>query len=597
MTAVPETEQGRGARRADPYAARVREDLRRVYIRQGARAPLMAFLAIAAIVWILHGAIPTPWMVVWAALSTTLVGLRWGLCFLYSRADSSTERLAERMRIIVTLRVASGLCVGLVAPLWFPDLTLFHEMMFMVVCLGWYATTLVVSLASPISAMVFGVGLLGPTVYAWATHESTEGIVVALLTVGMILFMRQSTENAYAVMRAAIRSRLREEELARGLEQQRAELESAMRAKSQFLAAASHDLRQPVTSMNLLLSALVASRDEASMRGVATKLEAPLQALEEILSTLLEVSRLEAGIVEVSLRGCNIRDIIAPLIAEYAPRAGAKQIRLDASVPDLTLHTDPDLVRRMLRNLLDNAIKFTDRGTVRIEARRERPNTLALSVVDTGAGISWEDQRRVFDDYFQTDNPQRDRRHGLGLGLAIVRRLGELLGGTVTLHSELHRGSRFDVRLPDAIEVSFQRRSRSTVNNPAEVSLGVARVLVVEDDPLVVDAMATLFNTLGVEARFAVDAADAMRQTALGRFIPDLALVDFGLPGPQDGISLVRALRPRLPRCTFLLVTGDTRPEVIRRAADAGVPMLHKPVSVAQLKDKLHVLHRSPEPG
>ena len=246
-------------------------------------------------------------------------------------------------------------------------------------------------------------------------------------------------------------------------------------------------------------------------------------------------------------------------------------------------------MRRVLRNLVDNALKFTDVGSVRIEARADL-DVLVLRVIDTGRGIAANLRARVFEDYFQGDNPHRDRRQGLGLGLAIVRRLVQLLGGEVKVHSEIGRGATFEVRLPHAIDPAGLATGPGQQSTSRQPRLSVSRVLIVEDDELVIDAIATLFRTLGIEANYALDSDDALMQTTLGRFMPDIALVDFGLPGSMDGIALIRQLRVRLPRCVFLLITGDTRPEVIRRAADAGIETLHKPLSVDRLNEKLNAL-------
>ena len=572
--------------RADPYRAAVREELRRAYIRQGTRPPAVVLLAVGAFGWFLHDKVPDPLLLAWAATVLATVAIRWALCVAFSRADVPGPQLVRRMRVIVALRILSGLVFSTAAVFWFPFLSVFEKMIFMIASLGWYATTVVVSLASPISAFMFGAALLGPAALAWSMQGDFNGFFVAIFSIAMVFLIRQATAAAHAVMQGAIASRLREEELARRLERHGVDLEVAMRAKLHFLAAASHDLRQPVTSMNLLLSALNASTDEASLRNVAAKLEAPVQALEEILSTLLEMSRLEAGIIEVTRRPCNTGEIVSPLIAEYRPRAAAKRVRLETSITELPLFVDPELVRRLLRNLIDNAIKFTDVGSVRLEAYQD-DDAVVFVVADSGKGIPREQQQRIFEDYFQGENPQRDRRQGLGLGLAIVRRVASLLGGDVSVTSEPGRGARFEVRLPNALDSFHGEKENTAKRGKARTHLAAAKVLVVEDDRLVVDAMATLFKTLGVDARYALDGEDALVQTALGRFIPDLALVDYGLPGSLDGIALVRELRVRLPNCAFLLVTGDTRPEVMRRAAEAGIATLHKPVSVDRLNEKL----------
>lgn len=368
-----------------------------------------------------------------------------------------------------------------------------------------------------------------------------------------------------------------------------------MGAKNAFLAAASHDLRQPVTSMSLLLSALQAARDEQAMRAVAAKLEAPFLALEEILSSLLEVSQLESGVVKADPRSCVPAEILSALEAEYVPRAQAKGLHLRMAGGEFPAFTDPELLKRVLRNLVENALKFTDAGGVSVEASR-RNTDICFVVADTGRGVPPEALERIFDDYFQAANPHRGRGQGLGLGLAIVRRLIELLGGSVSVSSELGRGTRFTVTVPGAQADDSPHSSYAAPARRAP-TLDVGRMLVVEDDRLIIDAMRTVADALGIDVRFASDAETALEQIALGRFIPELALVDFGLPGRLDGIATILAMRDRLPGCRFLLVTGDTRPEVIRRAASVGITTMHKPISVERISEALRAAQRFGAPS
>lgn len=577
-------------RSADRYSAPVAAELQRVFIAQGADFPFLPLLIVGVLAWSLRNVVAPTNLMPWTTVAGALLLLRWGTCVNFSRGTLPVETVGRRLRLVVLLLCAIGAWASSPSLLWFPKIPSTERLVITIAFFGWYASSMVLSVASPVSAFLFGLSLLGPVALAWIIAGGPASLTLALLSIAMIFFVRRASDNAHLAMREAIAAKLREEDLVRRLEQHSRELQSAMAAKTQFLAAASHDLRQPVTSMNLLLSALNASRDEKSLRAVAAKLEAPLKALEEILSSLLEMSRLEAGTIEVQRRVCSAHEIVEPLVAEYMPRASAKRLRLDAAIGHLRLSTDPELVRRIVRNLLDNAIKFTDAGSVRIDVQSDA-STLVLGVTDTGRGVPESQQQRIFDDYFQADNPHRDRRAGLGLGLAIVRRLVGLLGGHVHLFSQPGRGSAFEVRIPNAVEpadaigprphdAGVVRRARFAVSN----------VLVVEDDQLVVDAIGTLFRALGIDARYAADADDALIQTSLGRFVPDLALVDFGLPGTRDGISLIRELRTRLPNCAFLLITGDTRPEVIRRAAEAGIATLHKPLSVERLNEKLESL-------
>ena len=241
---------------------------------------------------------------------------------------------------------------------------------------------------------------------------------------------------------------------------------------------------------------------------------------------------------------------------------------------------------RVVRNLLDNAIKFTDSGVVGLEVSAEGAS-LVLAVRDSGPGIADDQRDKVFNDYFQGDNTHRDRRQGLGLGLGIVRRLVALLGGEISLASRLGHGSRFTIKLPNSI-ISEQERNQDEPRLEGLLApIPIDSVLVVEDDQLVVDALATVFETLGVTAAYASSGDDALMKTALGRFIPQLAMVDYGLPGNFDGITLIGHLRVRFPNCKFLLVTGDTSAEVLRRATDANLSVLHKPITIGRLSDKL----------
>ncbi len=573
----------------DPHSEAISAELHCIFLKHGRRFPFAILIVVWLLVFITLESSSSRLLLTWGGAVSALAIIRQVLCVIYANAGSTPQLLRRRLHIVVTVWVLGGLVVGAGALIWFPVLSLEERIVFSIAYLAAYTGAVVVSLSSPTSSFLFGTGVLGPLAFAWMLNARAPGLMIALILLTMLIYVREASGDAYDAIRAAIRSKLREEELVRRMEQHGVELETAMRAKSQFLAAASHDLRQPVTSMNLLLSALFASRDAQAVRSVAAKFEAPLRALEEILSSLLEVSRLEAGIIEVHRRTCAPDEIIGPVVAEFKPRAVGRRLNLRATHEDVELFTDPELVRRILRNLVDNAIKFTDEGSIQIDLRAEG-SAMLLAVTDSGRGIPKEIQGRVFDDYFQGDNPHRDRAQGLGLGLSIVRRLVGLLGGEAKLTSAAGHGSRFDLRLPNAI-APYQAGGRSAGRVARYgTRLSVANILVVEDDRLVVEAMSTLFRALGIEARFALDGDEALMITALGRFIPDVALVDYGIPGTIDGIALIREMRVRLARCVFVLVTGDTRPEVLRRAADSGIAVLHKPITVEQLNEKLEEL-------
>ena len=567
-------------------------ELHRILIAQAAHPPLGILLLVVALVLFVGDHIRLDHRIAWGALVACGVLIRWQLGRIFLSRSEAVDASAQRRRALglSAILALTGLVAGLLPVAWFGELLLVERALLTVALFAWYASVIVVSLVHPVSAYAFGMCLLGPLTVAWAAQGVSSGLMMGVITLLLLFSVRQTVGHANTAMRGAILARMREADLVRRLEERGIEIEAAMRAKSAFLAAASHDLRQPVTSMSLLLSALQASRDEATMRKVADKLEAPLQALEEILSSLLEMSRLEAGAVKVEPRACQAGAILEAVADEYRHRAAAKGLGLTVDTGRIAVHTDPELLKRILRNLVDNAVKFTDRGGIRMSAVT-RGAELEITVSDTGKGIAPDALERVFDDYFQAGNEHRDRRQGLGLGLAIVRRLVDLLGGSVSVSSELGQGTRFLLRVPGVVSAQGDEPGRA-VGRRALPTFEVSKMLMVEDDRLVRDGLASVCEALGIEAHFASEAEEAFSMTALGRFQPEAVLVDFGLPGAYDGIEVIEQLRKRLPGAVFVLVTGDTRPEVIRRAVDAGIAILHKPLSLEKLAETLATLRK-----
>jgi len=574
------------AARENGFALLIDTELQRLQIAQASRFPAGVLLLILVLATFVGGDVVPGLRVAWGVLLASGLLTRWQLARMFMRAapDDDGRALRRRGRILIAVHALTGLAAGVAIVVWFPALILVERALVTVAYFAWYAGVVVVSLVHPLSAYLFGMCLLGPLCVAWAREGGTAGLVMAIITLLLLFSVRQSVGDSNAAIRDAIRSRLREAGLVRSLEEHSREVESAMRSKTAFLAAASHDLRQPVTSLSLLVTALHAAGDERAMRTVADKLDAPLQALEEILSSLVELSRLDAGSVAVEARPFVPADILEAVAAEYRPRIQDKGLRLELSGGRFSATTDPELLKRVLRNLVDNAVKYTDRGGIGIEARAHGPD-LQIEVADTGRGIAKESLPHVFDDYFQGDNPQRDRRQGLGLGLSIVRRLVGLLHGRVEVDSEVGEGTTFVVTIEGAVDQAGWFAPAKVLRMPAP--LDVDSVLVVEDDRLVIDGLAAILAPLGIDARYATDAQEAMSTVALGRFMPDAALVDFGLPGGMDGIALIETLRARMPHCRFLLVTGDTRPEIIQRAQQSGITIVYKPLSVNKLADAL----------
>jgi PAS domain S-box-containing protein len=370
-------------------------------------------------------------------------------------------------------------------------------------------------------------------------------------------------------------------QMVEALETARNAAETANRAKSSFLAAASHDLRQPVQALTLFTSALEERLADHPAAALAALIRQALVALQGLLESLLDISRLDAGVVEVNLSRLSLGEIITPLEAEYAARASAKGLRFRVTCADHWTETDPKLLGRVLRNLLENALRYTDRGGILLGCRR-RSDRLMLQVVDTGIGIPHEKVEAVFQEFVQLHNEARDRSKGLGLGLAIVRRLLALMGHTLEVRSVPGRGTTFSIALP---RVATERESRPIPKvAPVRKAMGTREVLVIEDEVMVRQGIEMLVDGWGCHALPAADEDEAVAVATKHR-MPDRIIADYRLQNGRLGTDAVRAVQQACGRAIpAIIVTGDTAPERIAEVKASGFAMAHKPVD----PDRLH---------
>ncbi|HEY0835558.1 MAG TPA: ATP-binding protein, partial [Azospirillum sp.] len=358
--------------------------------------------------------------------------------------------------------------------------------------------------------------------------------------------------------------------------------ERANEAKTRFLAAASHDLRQPVQSLVLLTASLAARLAGHPAGTLLDSLQASVDALCRLLEALLDVSKLDAGTVPANLRPVPLSTILAGLEAEYRMRAEEKGLAFRAVPSSLTLRTDPALLERILRNLLENALRYTDRGGILLGCRR-RGDRVLIQVHDTGVGIPAEHLERIFLEFYQVSNPARDRGKGLGLGLAIVDRLARLLDCRVRVASRPGAGSCFMVEVPLGAGAAPELAVPASAGEPADAGRpGVA--LVIDDDPLVREGLALLIGQSGWSVLAAASAREAVQRLASCPAAPSLVIADYRLEGGMTGLDALRAVEARLSRPALCVVlTGDTAPERIADAQASGYRILHKPLAVRDL--------------
>lgn len=362
------------------------------------------------------------------------------------------------------------------------------------------------------------------------------------------------------------------------LREQKEAAERANSAKSRFLAAASHDLRQPMHALSLLVSAAQLETDPAAQARIIRRIETGTSALSDLLNSLLDISRLDGGGVQVRQENFSLDNLMHRLQDTYQSLAEEKGLELLFRPTKACTHSDPALLERIVGNLLSNAIRYTPSGGAVYVVVRPRGQDWLIQVRDNGPGIAIKDQETIFQEFVQLSNPQRDRSLGLGLGLAIVQRLVQLLGHQVEVRSLPGQGATFGLRIP-RISLSDAPQLADNAKTQDPLQLDGLRILVVEDDELVRQSFAGLLGMWGARVDVFAQADAALAHLQNQGAQPQFIITDHRLGGDQNGLELARAIARQQGRpVPTLLITGDTEDEALRRLSEPHIQVLYKPV-------------------
>ena len=525
-----------------------------------------------------------PWPLIWGAAMVGLLFLRLTLTERLVRMPGS---LPAETRISL-LMASQGLMFAL--PLLdFEQFSAIERAGASIILVALATASVATTAGFRLVFLFYSVPLLAPLGVAWALTSTsvisaTASIGMALLILVYQLYLVGLSRQIGHVVQEAGRFRYSQDRLNQALQQALEAAESSSRAKTQFLAAASHDLRQPMHSMNVLVAALSLKSLDQSAREIVGVLDAVNQSMTRQLDSLLDISKLDAGIVVPHLSVCQLDTLLQSHVLSARAVAGERGLSCTLSVDEpLAVRSDESLIRRVLSNLTDNAFKFTPRGgEVTLALRRDGDQAL-IEVRDSGIGIPPDMHDRVFEEFYQIGNPQRDRTRGLGLGLSIVKRLCDLLGAALTMQSAPGKGTLFQIRLPAVIVPGVPPAQTSTPSAPARTRI----VLVIDDELSVRRSMRFLLEELGCTVFDAAGTREAAR-IAAGQSI-DLILSDMRLADGDNGMEAIAQVRQQRPQARAVLITGDTAPERLREAQASGLALLHKPVNLDSLIQVLDV--------
>lgn len=417
-------------------------------------------------------------------------------------------------------------------------------------------------------------------------------LLLATLAFGFYLRQIVYTYHQNIVENTLLRERV--EQMAADLVKEKSQAETLAESRKRFLASASHDLRQPLQAMNLFLSALKPFLKEPDSKILFTKMEASTVSMNELLSRILDISKLDSDTLEVSNRTFTINTLLEALQHEFQDQADQHQLGFQVQqCPALASNhilvtSDALLLHRILSNLLANAINYTGTGSVSLDCSLIN-HRVVIDVIDTGVGIPLSQQPFIFDEFYQIANPERDRKKGLGLGLSIVKRLCDILDVEFGFESRPGEGSRFTISLQQELN-----RAEDKGLDTSELSwiADNRSVIIIDDDESVLDGLATLFLHWQFKVVTAQSGQQACQRLQQQDFNPGLIVSDYRLINGETGIDAIATVREHLKQDSIpaIIISGDTAPERLSEVAQSGYLLLHKPVKPAFLRSAVQRL-------
>lgn len=556
---------------------------------QGVAAPGAMAAISAAVLW--NDVALLPLLV---TLGLLFASLLWWLTYYleYKRRNPPATEAPGWARGALLRTAAQGCCWGAYSLVIFVPDSVSHQSFTVAFMYGLVAGAVVVDGPHFRTFLAFAIPTLLPVIVRCFLEGTPTGTGIGIAGLVGLLHSVFAALNGGRIMENSIRTRFENQDLVLELDKQRqaadlarAHAEAANLGKSRFLAAASHDLRQPVHALGLFATAAKRAGTDQERQRIIDRIDESVVSLSELFDSLIEVSRLDAGILQPQVKAVSLAAILGKLAAEYAPEARERNLDFRLRCADLAIRTDPILLERIVRNLLTNALRYTRRGGILLSGRK-RGNCARIEVWDTGVGIAPANQAQVFEEFYQIGNPERDHRNGVGLGLAIVKRVASLLQHPLHLASRVGRGSRFaiDVELSAAPD---EQGVRPPPPVDESVLLGTL-IVVIDDEPDILAAVTLVLKQFGCAVTAAESGARAKQLLEAEGRVPDLILSDFRLRGGENGVEAIDMLRTGFgEEIPAVIVTGDTAVERLEALRASGVEVLHKPIGAEPLKQVL----------
>jgi len=553
------------------------------------RMPWVQTWLVLALFLLIHAYVSPLVFLGWAVLTIGVENLRAG----YARRVLKRGNELDPKRVhgvFVALAALAGSAISVGTVLFLSRLPLLHQALFAIVLFAIPAAGTAVSQSSAYILGAYAVSILVPATVTWWMLYPSLGVTLGAMPLLYCVVLILVTADGEKLLLRSVIIRHERDRLVRDLERRNADVRVAMGeaeqsalARARVLAAASHDLRQPLHALSVYSAVLASKPAPDLLSEVSQNIDQIVRALGNLLNGLLDLSRLSAGNYVPEQQNLALERLIAGVCAEYQQAAANKDLALVQELAPVRVLGDSVALARIARNLIDNAIKYTERGEIRVSTRCEfsaAAPLAILSVSDTGRGIPASEQARIFEEFYQLDNPGRDRNKGVGLGLAIVQRLCELTGAKIAVESVVDQGTRFSLSMPAILEAAAPEPAPA---GAAEISLAGKRVYVVDDERDILHSMRTLLGVWGMQVMTA-DSATAVTRIFDQDGAPDLLIVDLRLGEDEHGARLADRLQHRHGRFPVLIITGETSSDVLQQARQHNYTLLQKPIAAEVLR-------------
>ena len=389
-----------------------------------------------------------------------------------------------------------------------------------------------------------------------------------------LVFHRGNAENIWLIKR--------NEKLAENLAEKKEQAEDFASSRTRFLASASHDLRQPIQALNFFLAALEPHLNTQPSKDIFQKLEKCTDGVNELLNAILDISKLDSSTLQLNKSACDLDNILKNLTRQFKNQSDDKNLELTCQTTSLHVYSDSVLLQRILSNLISNAINYTENGHVEIRLS-ESTDSILIEIIDTGLGISVSEQKRIFEEFYQLGNPERDKKKGLGLGLSIVKKLCLLMDIPLSLDSQRGQGSSFGIKLPLCAKPI---NTSETIKTLSYQNLMSKKILVIDDEDIIREGLSELLSRWQCDVIATDSEENACKAIQAKGVKPDLIIADYRLRDNKNGVDAINKVKALFDGIDIptIIISGDTEPARLKQVALSGYELLHKPVKPAQLR-------------